>query len=81
MAATGMADCDELNKLTEKFLNCDKLAADVKDSQKQAFEMQKQSWAAMASAPEDMKKQTNDVCKENVGMLKKNTKDAGCPVE
>jgi hypothetical protein len=66
---------------TEKFYTTsDKVAQPGSDNQKKALEMPRSGWAALANADEATKKKTNDVWKESLGYLKKQAKDAGCPL-
>jgi len=77
---SGLPECDAYMAAFEKYMGCDKVPQAAKDTQKQALDGMKASWAALKdpNVPADTKKAAADGCKQAEDALKQSAQTLGC---
>jgi hypothetical protein len=67
---TGLPDCDVIVWMTESSMECDKVPEAARRGTQQALDAAKAGWADYSSAPDDVKEQTNNACKQALDNLR-----------
>lgn len=79
-ASTGLPECDAYAAAVESFVKCDKIPQAARDNAKQGLDAMKSAWTNMDGVPDDVKQQTNDMCKQAVEGLKQGAAAQGCTI-
>jgi hypothetical protein len=76
--STGLPSCDAYVSAVESYARCEKVPQATRDGAKAGLDTMTQGWGNMSGVPDDVKKQTDDACKQAVTGLTQGAKSMGC---
>jgi hypothetical protein len=78
VVGTGMPDCDALIETYAALAKCEKMPKESRDAMTQSQDSLRQTWGDPSKMSDDVKKSTNDGCKQTVESLAPTRSATGC---
>ena len=75
-----MIHCDEYIASVYRYMQCDKVPQQARDSAQQGIDAMRQGWADMTGVPDDVKAQTDAACAMGVDALREGAQAMGCSI-